>query len=49
MVENIPGISAHDYDLAMLYDALIERYEQVAPHRGSTDDGRKADGRAGWP
>jgi len=33
MVENIPGISAHDYDLAMLYDALIERYEQVAPHR----------------
>ena len=33
MVENIPGISAHDYDLAMLYDTLIERYEQVAPHR----------------
>ena len=33
VVENIPEISAHDYDLAMLYDALIERYEQVAPHR----------------
>ena len=34
MVENIPGISAHDYDLAMLYEALIERYEQVAPDWG---------------
>ena len=34
MVENVPGISAHDYDLAMLYDAQIERYEQVAPDWG---------------
>ena len=33
MVENILGISAHDYELALLYHALIERYEQVAPHR----------------
>ena len=47
MVENIPGISAHDYELAMLYDALIERYEHVRSPLGSADDGRKADGRAG--
>jgi hypothetical protein len=34
VVENIPEISAHDYDLAMLYEALIERHEQVAPDWG---------------
>ena len=34
MVENSSGITAHDYDLATLYDALIERYERVTPHWG---------------
>ena len=31
VAENIPGISAHDLDLAMLYETLIERHEQVPP------------------
>ena len=29
VAENINGISAHDYDLAMLYETLIERHEHV--------------------